>query len=449
MKFPKWNPPQKLAWQAVEKASRLTLTLAWGRGVGKSWFLRQFAWIQVAKNDGQLRIDALEPFRGVRIIFLTPTLQQFKDVHAAQIESELGGKWASLGGKIDHTSWRITFPGGSWIMPMPAAEYTAQRGRGLRADIVLSDEADDIDVSTYDAVCSPWLSEPWSFGLEVFSGTPRRGRHGLLFRNFENGRKGAELRSGLTIADQTNEQLKKFWSFRATYRDAPGNVSAEAVAQARQLTSLTTFKREWEADFDSGEGLVFPFDASFHVRTPPPKGEFAFHVVGVDFGWVDAGVFLWIGVRGHGNDAEAWILGEYYESEVPTHVWDERARAWNFAQTFFCDPSRPQDIQRLKGFCNAVKADNSLEGGLDRVASLLSKRQGANGKETARLFVSPKCTNTIREFGLYRRKRDPYDPDGFLEKPEDKHNHSMDALRYAVVGVFGRGNNTRSVVSGR
>src|SRR6478735_10341327 len=80
IKFPKWNPPQKLAWQAVEKASRLTLTLAWGRGVGKSWFLRQFAWIQIAKHDGQLRTNALEPFKGVRIIFLCPTLQQFKDV---------------------------------------------------------------------------------------------------------------------------------------------------------------------------------------------------------------------------------------------------------------------------------------------------------------------------------------------------------------------------------
>jgi len=127
VKFPSWNPPQKLAWQAVDGSKRRTLTMAWGRGVAKSCFLRQCAWIWIAQHDGRLRTDALEPCRGVRIVFLTPTLQQFKDVHAAQIESELGSKWSSLGGKIDHTSWRITFPGGSWIAPMPAAEFTAQR----------------------------------------------------------------------------------------------------------------------------------------------------------------------------------------------------------------------------------------------------------------------------------------------------------------------------------
>jgi hypothetical protein len=396
-----------------------------------------------------LRKDALEPFRGVRIIFLCPTLKQFKDVHASSIENELSGKWAALGGVINKSTWRITFPGGSWVQPFPASEYNARTARGMRADIVMADEADDIELGTYDSVCTPWLSEPWSLGLELFSGTPRRGRHGLLYRNFDQGRKGEILRSGISVATEETEQLKKFYSYKATYLDAPGNVSPEAVAKHRATTPPTTFRREWEADFDSGEGLVYPFEAGFHVAVPPESSAFDKHIVGVDFGWVDPGVFLWIGIQGYGEEAKVWVLGEYYESECRDEVWNERARAWNFASTFYCDPSQPRRIDALRSFCNAIKADNDIEGGCSRVASLVFKRKDQNGEDTARLFVSPECVNTIREFGQYRRKRDPSNPDGFLETPEDKANHAMDALRYALCGEFGRGDSSRNVVSGR
>ena len=57
----------------------------------------------------------------------------------------------------------------------------------------------------------------------------------------------------------------------------------------------------------------------------------------------------------------------------------------------------------------------------------------------------PKCKNTIREFGLYRRKKLP---DGtFSEEPEDRNNHAMDALRYLCMGRFGRLPNVRHTVA--
>ncbi len=448
IRLPKWNKPQKQAWRVVDGAKRRSLTLAWGRGVGKSYFIRQLAWILVARHDGKLRDDALEPFKGVRIIFLCPTLKQWRDINAGGIEQELSGKWAALGGKINHSTWRIDFPGGSWIQPFPAAEYNARKGRGMRCDVILSDEVDDIEAAVYDSVCSPWFSEPWSFGLEIFSGTPRRGRHGLLFRNFEAGRKGQELRSGLTLATNENEQLKKYFAFKATYKDAPGNVSAEEVAKAQALMMPSTFSREYEADFDSGEGLVYPFDSTFHVRKPPPLAAFSEFIVGVDWGYVDPACLLLIGIMGHGNDATAWVLSEFYETGCPDDRLQAKAKSWQFAQTFYCDPSQPKSIDMLKRVVNATKADNDIEGGTSRVASLVFKRT-VNGQQIARLYVAPECRNTIKEFGLYVRKRDPLNPEGFLESPLDKSNHAMDALRYAIVGRFGRGHATKGVVSGR
>jgi phage terminase large subunit len=77
------------------------------------------------------------------------------------------------------------------------------------------------------------------------------------------------------------------------------------------------------------------------------------------------------------------------------------------------------------------------------------RRSIDNGPDFARLYVDPSCKNLIREMGLYRKKRDPQNPDGFLEQPEDKNNHACDALRYALVGRFGMGASTRHVASGR
>jgi hypothetical protein len=93
IQFPKFSGPQKLAWKCIEKADHRTLCLAWGRGCGKGAFLRWVCWILVAKWDGVVRSKANgETFKGVRIIWLMPTLKQFKAVHGAAIENELGGK---------------------------------------------------------------------------------------------------------------------------------------------------------------------------------------------------------------------------------------------------------------------------------------------------------------------------------------------------------------------
>ena len=446
IRFPKLNKPQQEAWKLLSKKSRRTLALAWGRGCGKSWFLRQLCWILVAEHDGRFRDRAGdEPLKGVRIIWLMPTLVQFKKVHQAAILNELFGKWAALGAKVDRTTWTITFPGGSTIVPFPAAEANSKGARGMRADVIIADECDDIELGVYDAVAVPWLSEPWSLGLSVLGGTPRRGRHGLLWRMFSMGAKGEAAR-----AQATGDTASKFFRVHATYRDVPEIVSPEAVADAKATTLPETFAREWEANFDAGEGLVYPFQPDFHVRSAPTLNLFNEFIVGVDWGWTDPACMLLVGVRGHGQDAEAWVLDELYETQLPDHQLEAKAKSWNFAQQFFCDPSQPARIRSLQGVVAATKAENDVKGGIARVASMMfRRRREGTTNDFARLYVAPGCKNLIRELGLYRRKRDPQNPDGFLETPEDKNNHACDALRYALVGRFGMGLSARHVTAGR
>lgn len=429
--------PQTKAFNAV-RAPRSDLNLEWGRGCGKSWFDRFIAWEWIARANNVPRLELLERLgvlheldadqrekaagvKGVRVVFLLPTKKQFVDIHGRLLRQENEDTWSHLGGNLNGTTYQVDFKGGSFIAPFPASEHGSKRALGMRCDIVIADEADDIDIDVFDTVVRPWFSEPWSLKIRVTSGTPRRGRHGLLWQRHVAG---------------LDPDRPRYRTVHATYRDNPEIVDIREVDDARRDTPKSTFEREWECNFDAGEGLVYPFDEQFHVREPPEHEAIREFIVGMDHGWVDAGVLLLIGIQGHGRDATAWVLDEHYESEVPNHVWDERAKAWNYAK-FWPDPSRPDRINDLKRVgVTAGDTDNDIDGGISRVADLLFVRIGESGDRWARLFVSPKCVNTIREFGLYRRKKNP---DGtFSEDPEDKNNHAMDALRYALVGRFGK-----------
>jgi hypothetical protein len=444
------NKPQQLAFAALQRGN--TVFIGWGRGVGKSKFIQLAWWKLVAEWDGKLRTEAISPFRGVRITVLMPTLKQFKDVHwAGIVEALVGGDWAWLGGRMDRQSGQIRFPGGSSIRPFPANEYNARTALGLRTDVLVIDECDDVPAHVYDAVAMPWLSEPWSLAMQIIAGTPNKGRHGLWWRTHQQGMLGGKVRRGepneLDGDPDGQRALATVYAFRATYKDAPENVGAAAVAKARATTLPTTFRREWEADPDAGEGLVYPFEETIHVREPPKGTIFREFIVGMDHGWVDPGVLVRGGIYGHGEDAALWLLDEHYETEVPNHIWNARAQDWSDAQ-FWPDPSRPDRIRDIRAMGIRVgETDNDILAGIARVANLLFIRQTETGERWSRLYVSPKCKNTIAEFGKYRRKKLP---DGsFDEKPEDKWNHAMDSVRYMAVGRFGRMPNVRSSVSGR
>jgi hypothetical protein len=469
---------------------RRTLFTGWGRGVGKTHFARTCWWTLVAAFDFKVRAEAEQAFRGVRINSLCPTLKQWKQINAAGIEGELGpgGRWEFLRGKYDRQSGIVKFPGGSYVQPFPASEYNARTARGMRTDVLDAEELDDIDASVYDSVAVPWLSEPWSLGLEFLRGTPTRGRHGLWWRTSLVCKLAERLRRGeiseeealalpqavaiLEVFENLSEDdwpvglprdpaqaalevMRGYYGSVATYKDSPETVSALSVARAKATTPPEAFRREWLSDPDAGEGLIYPFEERFHVVEPPLLERFREFHIGVDFGWVDAAVLLLAGVQGHGEDSTLWILDESYESGIPNHIWDQRAQAMHNAcapygrATFWPDPSRPERAHDFRTMGLTVgQVDNDILAGVGRVAELMFIRKIDDSDERwSRLYISPKCRNLIAELGKYRRKKLP---DGsFDEMPEDKWNHACDALRYLVMGRFGRPQNFRRTSAGR
>ena len=79
----------------------------------------------------------------------------------------------------------------------------------------------------------------------------------------------------------------------------------------------------------------------------------------------------------------------------------------------------------------AKKGKGSVNSGIDLISSF-------------EIFVSPNCKNTIEEFGTYAYSKDRSTGE-YTNKPMDKNNHLMDALRYAVEELLGKRKKARSV----
>ncbi len=124
-------------------------------------------------------------------------------------------------------------------------------------------------------------------------------------------------------------------------------------------------------------------------------------------------------------DAEAWAVGCEID-DIPA-LFDNvaGARDWPIR----ADGSRPETISHLnrRGFAitPAVKGAGSVEEG---VAFL----------QNYDIWVRPRCLHTIDELSLYAWRVDRL-TDEVLPVLEDRHNHVIDALRYALEDVRRRG----------
>jgi hypothetical protein len=425
------NGPQLGAIENL--VSGMTVCLAWGRGVGKSKFMRLCWWLLVAQYDGHLRGDT----RGVKIAVLMPTLKQFKDVHGGGILEDLAGEWSWLGGKLDRSRWAIEFPGGSWVKPFPAEVASSKKALGMRCDVICGDEVDDIQPSVFQTVAIPWLSATWALNVKLLTGTPRRGRKGLLYQYYQ-------------LGQSSEPEHSKFWSSHATYRDVPEIVAEVVVNEARETQPEPIFQREWECNFDSAEGLVYGdvWDDRFHVREPPEDQVWTEMLIGGDRGYATPGCLLLIGVIGSGADAICWVLEEVYRAGEGNDFWLGAAEKWGEwypGTTFYIEPAADaglsDDIEaRTKLYKGTVKKD--VEEGIRAVATLM-KIHGEGDDRRSRLYVSPRCKNLIWECGAYKRRQDPTDPDQYLEQVVKRNDHACDALRYPIFShfepdVFGR-----------
>lgn len=180
------------------------------------------------------------------------------------------------------------------------------------------------------------------------------------------------------------------------------------------------------------EGLIYPmFSKKKHLGVPETlDGEL---YISVDYGTYNpTSMGLWL----LGNDGHAWRLREsYYDARkkgVPRTDEEHYKELRNLAgglihdiERVIVDPSAASFIETIRRHdeFSVRKANNDVLAGIRSTATML---------DLGRLHFAPECTDTLREFGLYRWDEKSQQGD----KPIKENDHAMDDIRYFVQTIM-------------
>ncbi|HNX60549.1 MAG TPA: terminase, partial [Spirochaetota bacterium] len=197
--------------------------------------------------------------------------------------------------------------------------------------------------------------------------------------------------------------------------------NAEHLAADYIEDILDTMPEKQKARFRDGlwvkaEGVVYEKFTEEMILLPEEMPErYDMVTAGQDFGLNITNVKVgWIGEA-------VYVIADYGAYNVPTRTFNEdlTEQGWyenddgsvNVFPTF-CDPAGGERIQEISG---GVKANNSVDSGIDYICALMERNQ---------FFVCAKCTGVLQEIADYAR-----DEANQIVKVND---HYMDAMRYAI-----------------
>ncbi len=143
---------------------------------------------------------------------------------------------------------------------------------------------------------------------------------------------------------------------------------------------------------------------------------------GLDFGF-SSDPCACVRCRYDRDQKRVYILSELYEKGLTNDALAQRLRSFAPHSYVTCDSAEPKSIADLKNHgilaLPAKKGPDSLMHGI----------QWLRAQE---IVVDIRCTHMARELTLYQWKRDR---DGqSIRQPQDRDNHLIDALRYALEG---------------
>jgi hypothetical protein len=169
------------------------------------------------------------------------------------------------------------------------------------------------------------------------------------------------------------------------------------------------------------EGVIYDtFDGTMIVKAADLPERFDRYAAGQDFGLNITFVKIgWLGET-------VYVLRDYGAFNMTSQSFNEELSARGLLDCpdgcglpVYCDPAGGERIQEITG---GLKANNSVESGIDFISAKIERRQ---------FFVCETCAGVLSEIWDYCR-----DEAGGIVKAND---HFMDALRYAVFSDIQRG----------
>lgn len=193
--------------------------------------------------------------------------------------------------------------------------------------------------------------------------------------------------------------------------------------------NLRRYKVEGLGEWGTAEGLVYDnwFERDFDIDEILRNNTLE-HCYGLDFGYTaDPTAFITLAIDL--NKKEIWIYDEHYQRGMLNNDIALMIKYKNLSKSeIVADSSEPKSIEEIKRL--GIQRIKPARKGKDSILN------GIQYLQQFKIYVHPKCVNTIFEFNNYAWDK----KDGsIINKPLDDYNHLMDAMRYAVEKyIFGK-----------
>lgn len=357
-----------------------------GRGSGKSHFF------------GGLAVERCLLGSGLRIACVREVQKSLKNSVKLLVEDKI--REFGLQDQFEILDSEIRTPGGGVIIFQGMQNHTADSIKSLEGfDICWVEEAQSLSQRSLDLL-RPTFRKP---GSELwFSWNPAKATDPV-----DAFLRGAHPPSDAVVVE-------------ANYSDnpwLPDELRQDLEDDRRR--DPDKFEHVWGGGYESAsEARVFRNWTVEEFETPAG----AVHRFGADWGFaIDPTVLVRCHVEGRKLyvDAEAWQAGCEIDHLPALFDQIEGSRKWAIR----ADSARPETVSymRRNGFPRivpAIKGQGSVEDGVEFLRSF-------------DIVVHPRCVHVAEELRNYSYKRDPQTGE-VLPVLEDKNNHTIDALRYAL-----------------
>lgn len=358
-----------------------------GRGSGKSHFF------------AQLLCERALTTPGLRAVCVREVQKSLEQSVKRLIEDKIIRY--NLGKYFDVRKTEIGTPGGGLIIFNGMQNHTAESIKSLEGyDVAWIEEAQTVSVRSLDLL-RPTIRKPFS---EIWAGWNPRFETDPIDVFF----RGGEPPPDSIILNVNFNENRFFPQVLALERDYdqrrdPDKYAHIWLGQYQRSSEARVFRNWRVEDFDTPEGSVFYFGADWGFSIDPTVL-----------------VRCWLKGRTLYVDQEVWAIG--CEIDRLPALFDKMERGMARRWHIRADSSRPETISYMNrhGFkvVPAIKGANSVEDGIEFLKSF-------------DIVVHPRCTHTAEELLHYSWQRDKLTEE-VLPILEDKHNHTIDALRYAV-----------------
>jgi len=322
--------------------------------------------------------------------------------------------------KVNESDLLIRFAGNGQIQLKGADKADTLRGPKLNALVV--EEYASMRGNVWEEILQPMTSDLKA--PVYFTSTPKGYNHFYELNQME----------------LKNSADWKSWHIKTS---EAGTISPDEIERARRDMDPRVFRQEYEASFESFGGQVFTdFSRERHVAKEPIKFNPGMeYCLGVDFGWSAPTAVLFLNVDAQEN---VFVWSELGRRETPIpvigkHIIDAAAPAR--PTLIGCDPAGDaknealgtSSVSELRAIFSyeVVRYKHKYPGIIqDRVNQI--RKWLRNDK----LLISPRCTNLIQAFEMYRYPDPKGDIQSELPLKDGISDHWIDALGEFFINRF-------------